>query len=311
MAHYSLVSIRAFREVVRSGSFTVASLRLGVTQSAVSKRVHTLEKQLGVKLLRFFGRHFELTAEGEKLFWAVDKSFDMLEDAVGRIRSGKIKKRLVLGVLSSFATKWLLPRLGCFYRQYADVELIVRSGNHTVDIEREPVDLAVVNLPSPPASPHVKSVRLWNERIFAVCSPSYLYSSDKPLRFITDLSAHVLLHDETEVASERKFDWQTWLSHFGEERVLEKASCQFFSQSDLVLQAAIAGHGVALTRTSLAVTDVHNGLLVNPFDDTQMQTQSACYLCGLEEVWSDRTVATLRDWIVAQSISQSSLPLAL
>ena len=302
----SLVSLRAFREVAKHKNFTQAAVALTVTQSAVSHRIKTLEQQLEVKLFYRRGREYELTSEGRTLFLAIDKAFDAMEEAIGRIHPRHARQRVTLGVLSSFATKWLLPRLGGFYRDHPNIELVVRSVNHTIDVEREQLDIAVINLPSPLVSKKVESIRLWRERLFAICSPHYLNVEGKSPQKIDDLKKSVLLHDETEIAAERGFDWSAWLAHFKREEILYHASSQYFSQSDLMLQAAIAGHGVALTRTSIAATDIKNGLLINPFPKSDIATQSACYLCGLKSSWEEKKITTLRDWLLAEAAGRKA-----
>ncbi|MCH9705303.1 MAG: LysR family transcriptional regulator [Proteobacteria bacterium] len=303
----SLASLRAFGEAAKHQSFTLAAAHLSVTQSAISHHIKTLEQQLQVKLFQRRGRQLLLTSEGRILHQAVEKSFTQLARALEQINAGVVRRRVVLGVLSSFATKWLVPRLGAFYRQHPNVELVVRSVNHTIDVEREQVDLAVTTLPAAPASKNVMSALMWRERLFAVCSPEYAANSKKPLGTVEDLAHHTLLHDETEIAAERGFDWLSWLKHFNIESLMLTASCQYFSQSDLTLQAAIAGHGVALTRTSIAATDIKNGALIIPFPNSDIATQSACYLCGEKENWHNETNALLRHWLLAEAETDKTL----
>lgn len=303
----SLASLRAFREAAKRRHFTLAAARMSVTPSAISHHIKTLERQLNTKLFDRRGNQLHLTNEGRLLYNAVDASFTRLADAIEHIHAGRVRQRVILGVLSSFASKWLLPRLGGFYRTHRDIELVVRSVNHTIDPERERVDLAVVTLPSPPLSPRVAAALMWREQLFAVCSPTYATAADAALRDIADLSHHPLLHDETEIAAERGLDWQTWLRHFNAESVLTNAASHYFSQSDLTLQAAIAGHGIALTRTSIAATDIQNGLLTNPFPDRRIATQSGCYLCGEKSAWEKRGASQLRDWLLTEAgVAQDS-----
>ena len=303
----SLVSLRAFREAARLESFTLAAAQMNVTQSAISHHIKVLEGQLGVKLFERHARPLVLTNEGRILHQAVDDAFGKLARAVEHINAGTVRRRIVLGVLSSFAAKWLVPRLGGFYRAHPEVELVVRSVNHTIDVARENVDLAVVTLPAPPAGGNVCSNLMWRERLFAVCSPQYAKRAGKALRDIRDLARHTLLHDETEIAAERGFDWLSWLRHFKIDSIMLEASSQYFSQSDLTLQAAIAGHGIALTRTSIAATDLRNGTLINPFPHSDIATQSACYLCGGKAQWEKPAGAQLRKWLLAEAAADRQL----
>ncbi len=302
-AGFSLVSLRAFCEAARYMNFTTAAKALNISQSAISHRIKLLEEQLGVPLfIRENRRKISLTDEGRHLYEAVDSSFSTINHAIGEVVTGSFSKRIILGVLSSVATKWLIPRLSSFYQRHPDINLIIRAFNHTIDITQDNVEVALITRPRPQQNSRgLRWHLMWHERQFAVCSPDYLRKAEHPLKEVCDLSQHELLHDETEIASERGLDWNAWLSHFGTaKKNINLQSGRFFSQSDLVLQAAIAGHGVALSKTSLAMTDIKNGLLVNPLD-TSAKTRSRCYFCGWKSSWHTTKIAKLRDWLKAEA----------
>lgn len=301
----SLLSLRVFREAAKCGNFTAAAVRMAITQSAVSHHVRLLERQLHVKLFERRGRTLALTDEGRALHQTAEEAFTRLAATLEQIRAGDVRQRVVLGVLASFATKWLVPRLGDFYQAHPDIELVVRSVNHTINVELENVDLAVITAPAAPASAAVSSHAMWSERLFAVCSPQYAAATG--LKSLRHLARHTLLHDETEIAAERGFDWRSWLQHFGIESLVQEASSQYFSQSDLTLQAAIAGHGIALARTSIAATDIKNGLLVNPFPKSEIATHSSCYLCGEKSSWDKDGCRQLREWLCAEVAADDSI----
>lgn len=297
----SLVALRAFREVAKHKNFSIAAKCLGVTQGAMSHHIRTLEQQYQVSLFERVGRRLEMTVEGRMLFDVLDSSLAAIEKAVYNLREGRVRQALVLGVLSSFASKWLLPRIGSFYRANPDIELTIRTVNHTIDISREPFDLAVINAPTPPDNEQVLSKKLWNEKLFVVCSRAYFKRNKNQFDSQSGLGGHVLLHDETEMAAERGLDWATYLVHNEHLSALRQGRSQFFSQSDMVLQAAIAGHGMALTRTSLAATDMAQGRLLNPFPAAVMDTPTDCYLCGRQLSWNSGAVKRLRDWLLAEA----------
>lgn len=304
---YSLRSLRVFFVAAEKMSFTGAARALSVSQGAVSQRVKTLERQLGAALFeRDNRRQIKLTDEGRHLFRALSGAFDAMAGGVRAVVSRKMRRRVVLGVLSSLAHKWLIPRLGEFYRKYPETELVIRAVNHTVSLDGDDVELGLVNLPQPPAGGDLCWQLLWREKLFAVCSPDYLQSAPRPLAKPEDLSAHTLLHDETEVANERRLDWQTWLDHFGAGGREEGAHDLYFTQSDLALQAAIAGQGVALARGSLANTDIRDGLLVNPLG-VGAPAKTACYICGRKDSWRLDKIAALRGWLAAEATADKQL----
>ena len=295
----SLRSLRVFYVAARRMSFSAAARALSVSQGAVSHRVKTLEQQLGTPLFeRGNRRQIKLTDEGRHLYRALGGAFDAMGGGVRAVLSRGVKRRVIVGVLSSVAHKWLIPRLGGFYQQYPETELVIRAVNHTVSLDGDDVELALVNLPEPPADADMKWQLLWREKLFAVCSPAYL----KKISLATpaDLFSLTLLHDETEMANERRLDWQTFLSHFGVRRD-DNARNLFFTQSDMALQAAVAGQGVALARNSLAYNDIKSGLLVNPFGIVGAPVKTACYVCGRRDVWKLDKIAALRAWLAIEA----------
>ena len=294
-----LTAVRVFREIVRENSFTKAARRLHVTQGAVSQRVKQLESHLGCLLFVRRSRQWSLTPEGRALYEKTDRALTDIERALDSIVSGGSRRRVALGALASFTSKWLIPRLHRFYRQHPAIELITRSVNHTMDVERENAELAVVNLPSPPTSPALSAELLWRDRLFAVCSPAYFANPPAPLSTPSDLSRHTLLHDQTEIAASRHLDWQSWLQAAAPESGVDAGRGRFFTQSDLTLQAAIEGHGIALGRSSLITEDLRKGLLRTLFGATV--ASSGCYMCSLKTTWELPKIKIMREWLLAEA----------
>lgn len=295
-----LSAIRVFREVVRRDSFTRAAAQMRVTPSAVSQRIKQLETHVGCNLLSRRRHGIVLTEEGRFLYEKFDRAIHDIDRAVARVVRGQIGGRVVLGALASFTAKWLIPRLHRFYRQHPDLQLITRSVNHTIDVERENAELAAVNLPSPPSSSALRSQLLWRETLFAVCSPAYLAGGDAPLATPDDLRNHTLLHDQTEIADKRHLDWTSWMKIAAPGRKININDGRVFTQSDLTLQAAIEGHGVALARSSLAADDLRKGLLIDPLG-VRIPVQSGCYLCARKEVWDAPKIVLLREWLAGEA----------
>jgi LysR family glycine cleavage system transcriptional activator len=293
---YPLTAIRVFREAVKENSFTGAASRLNVTQSAVSQRIKQIEEHIGSPLFLRQKHKLTLTEEGRFLYEASDEALESIARAVNGIISGNIAHRIVFGVLASFASKWLIPRLNRFYACEPSIQMTIRSVNHTIDVEHENAELAVVNLPSPPVAPSLSWQLLWREQLFAVCSPAYLEHIDKPLREPADLRHHTLLHDETEVSSSRNLNWKTWLQHTDAADTVDLRWGHFFTQSDLALQAAVEGQGIALARSSLVMEDMRQQRLVDPFD-FKINADSSCYVYGLKSTWDIPKIVQLRRWL--------------
>ena len=116
--------------------------------------------------------------------------------------------------------------------------------------------------------PGLEVVPMMDDEIFVVCSPKLLQDGP-PLRTPADLRHHTLLHD-TSVEADRR-DWRVWLERLGETGV-DPDRGPGFSDSNLILEAVMAGEGVALTRRSLAADDLAAGRLVIPFGPIRPST---------------------------------------
>lgn len=299
-----LSAIRVFCEVVRQNSLSQAAQHMEVTPSAVSQRIKQLESYVGCNLFLRYRHKITLTEEGRFLYEKFNRALGNIEYAVNCIVSGQVNQRIVLGVLASFTAKWLIPRLHRFYRQHPHLQLITRSVNHTIDVERENAELAVVNLPSPPTSSALRSQLLWRENLLTVCSPEYLKNSAQPLQTVADLAQHTLLHDQTEIANRRHLDWKSWMKIAAPAHSINLEGGRFFTQSDLTLQAAIEGHGVAIARLSLAAEDLQKGALIDPLN-IQVPAKSGCYMCARKNVWDMPKIVMLREWFVNEAAKDS------
>lgn len=293
-------AIRVFCEVARQKSFARAAAQMNLTSSAISQRVKQLEDFVGCRLLERKRHNITTTEEGKFLFEKFERALSNIDYSINCVVSGQLAQRVVLGALASFTSKWLIPRLHRFYQMHPNVQLITRSVNHTIDVERESAELAVVNLPAPPASGALRSQLLWRENLFVVCSPRYLNNNPHPLKTVGDLHQHTLLHDQTEIASKRHLDWTSWMRIAAPGKRLSMDKSRVFTQSDLTLQAAIEGHGVALARSSLASDDLQKGLLVDPLG-IRVPVQSGCYLCARKNAWDLPKIAILRDWLMDEA----------
>jgi len=107
-----LTTLRVFEAVVRNLSFGKAADDVHITQSAVSHQIRKLETDLGVALFIRKTRAIELTPVGTRYLAAITKVFDLLADSTSDIVHGE-QRTVRVGLLSSFATNWLIPRSTC------------------------------------------------------------------------------------------------------------------------------------------------------------------------------------------------------
>ena len=169
-------------------------------------------------------------------------------------------RRLTVTVPPSFASKWLLPRLGGFEALHPDVDVWVSAGMELTDFASGEVDLAIRY--GAGRYPGLEVIRLMQETVIPVASPELL--ANNPLENLGDLSNAVLLHDGSPDADESCPDWTMWLAARGV-RGVDGARGPRFNQSSLVIEAAVGGRGVALAKRALAQVDLDAGRLVAPF----------------------------------------------
>ena len=109
-----LNALRAFEASARLSSFTRAGLELRVTQTAISHQVKALEETLGVTLFKRLPRGLVLTDEGEALLPVLTDAFRRMSATLSQFEQGNFREILTVGVVSTFAIGWLLPRLETF-----------------------------------------------------------------------------------------------------------------------------------------------------------------------------------------------------
>ncbi len=143
----SLDLLRGFEAAARQLSFTKAAAELFLTQSAVSRQVQTLEEQLGTPLFERLHRQIRLTPAGQKLYRATGDAMRLLTEAANEIRSGP-GTSVTVSCTMGFASLWLVPRLMDFRAECPDIDIHIAANNKILDIDREPVELAVRYCPA-------------------------------------------------------------------------------------------------------------------------------------------------------------------
>lgn len=257
----SLDFLRGFEAAGRRLSFTLAAGELFVTQSALSRQIKAIEDAVGVALFERRHRALTLTPAGQAFHIEVTAALRNLAGAVDTLRARNRAPGLTVSTTVSFASLWLIPRLATFRSRHPDVEVYVGADDTVADLARGDVDLAVRYLAD--ARAPADAVRLFGERLMPVASPRLLRAG-APLARPADLSRHVLLHLDDPTGLMPWLNWPAWLAANGEAD-LRPAGAMRFSLYDQVIQAAIAGQGVALGRIPLIERFLDDRRLVAPF----------------------------------------------
>jgi DNA-binding transcriptional LysR family regulator len=245
----SLDDLRAFETTARLGSVRLAADSLALTHGAVSRRITKLSEDLGFKLFEKSGRGLRLTAAGETLNLTLGRFFTELATTVESLRAANAQQNaLVLSCEPSVAMRWLIPRLANFQSAHSDIALHLSEGGGPVEFRRDRIDLAIRRLDfALPDAWHVQ--RLFPEKVGPVMSPQLApaFASGK----------YIALGSKT-----RPDAWSHWLSiHPSVRRPRE---IRFYDHHFLIVEAASAGLGVALSPMVLATDDIDRERLIAP-----------------------------------------------
>ena len=289
-----LNALRAFEAAARHLSFTKAAQELHVTQAAISHQVKGLEDILGIQLFRRLNRRLVLTDAGQSYLPPLRDAFDAMDLATRRLHAREEAGALKITVLPSFASTWLLPRLAKFRAAHPEIDVLVTAADALVDFELDDFDMGIRY--GRGLYPGLRVDILMNDEIFPVCAPGLLIGRH-PLREPADLRHHTLLHDVLS-GTEDDPDWRIWLKKAGAEEV-DPSRGPGFSHSNLMLSAAVAGEGVALSRRSLVADDMKAGRLVCPFGPVT-PTSYVYSVVTPEHKAEVPKVAAFRDWLIAE-----------
>lgn len=293
-------ALRTFEAVARLRGFGRAAEELGVTQSAVSQHVKALEEWLGCRLLIRGGGKVSPTDAGARLAIAIAEGFGQVSVVCGDLREASQDDRTIgLSCLPGFAVNWLFPRLIGFDQIHPEFPVSILTSALLANFVDDDVDIAIRYGPGGYSGLHVE--RLLSERLFPVCAPSLL-ASGPVLRQPTDLARHTLLVDDVADVGGSPPTWDYWARETGV--TLPKSVRQRrFGQSNMVVQAAISGLGVALGREPLVIDALADGRLVRPFSGMVGSQFSYWLVCPASALQSPR-VRALRDWLVEEAARQ-------
>lgn len=247
-----LNALRAFEVAARQGSFTQAAIELRVSQAAVSHQVNGLEDLLGIQLFTRTPKGLQLTDEAQALFPVVTESLDRIGDVLDRFLDGRYRETLHLGVVTTFAVGWLLPRLDQFRLDHPGIDLRVSTNNNRVDLSKEGLQMAIRfgagNWNG------IEAVPLMETPLTPLCAP--------------DLAAQLIapekLTDYVLFRSYRADEWPDWFRSVGIQCPALRGPV--FDSSVAMADLAENGGGVAMLSPAMFADRVASGRLVRPFE---------------------------------------------
>ena len=288
----SLHELHALAVTAEQGSFSRAAEVLCVTQGAISRAVARLEEHVGQPLLRRQGRRSELTDAGRSYLAQVGPALQVIEAATVELQARRAVGALRISVLPTLASKWLIPRLPDFQARHPGVQLSFAPYRRDDPLEDPQIDAWVRNgdgrWPSPIVSDYVVG-----RDIVPICRPQDL-DGPQALREPADLLARPLLFH-----TNYPDNWAYWFNAVGVEAPALRAAADF-DQVAMLVQAVIAGLGVAVVQRCLIEDDLAAGRVVVPFARPVLN-QRGYFLCYPRGRRDHRPLALFREWLLDQA----------
>ncbi|WP_434559510.1 LysR family transcriptional regulator [Pseudomonas sp. Z5-35] len=266
-----LNALRAFEATARLNSVSQAAEQLHVTHGAVSRQLKVLEEHLGVSLFVKDGRGLKLTDAGLRLRDASADAFERLRTVCAELTQSTADAPFVLGCSGSLLARWFIPRLGRLNADLPDLRLHLSAGEGDLDPRRPGLDALLV-FAEPPWPADMQVYELVSERIGPVISPRYA-----GFVHLQDAPASALLGEPLLHTTSRPQAWPTW----ARQNALEPQALKFgqgFEHLYYLLEAAVAGLGVAIAPEPLVAEDLRAGRLAAPWGFSETSARLALWL---------------------------------
>lgn len=285
-------TLRAFEVATRHATFTSASEELHITQSAVSHQLKNLEEIWGLPLFQR-GKTLSLTPAGAALAPIVREFFMNLEATLADLRDQNGRIRLKVSTTYSFALKWLLPRLPALSRQHPDILVSLETTDKAIHFSRGEPDVAIRfgsgNYPG------LYSEYLFREQIFPVASPALMQRFGMP-REPAELLRYPLL---TRNGSDLVPKWEHWFQHTGVNVSALQESVRF-ADTNMTIEAALLGQGIALARSGHVEAEIAAGTLIK-VSGVSFPSPLAYYFVCPKGVESQPHIVSFRNWLLLES----------
>ena len=285
-------TLRAFEVATRHATFTSASEELHVTQSAVSHQLRNLEDIWGLQLFQR-GKSLSLTPAGASLAPIVRAFFTNLEATLADLREEKGRFRLKVSTTYSFALKWLLPRLPELSDLHPEILVTLDCTDTIINFASAEADVAIRlgggNYPG------LHSEFMFREHIFPVASPDLLRRFGMPREPAELLRYPLLARDGSDLVPK----WEVWFQNIGLGVTSLKESVRF-PDTNMTVEAALLGQGIALVRSGHVEKELRDGSLVRLFD-VPFPSPVAYYFVCPKGIETQAHVASFRDWLIGES----------
>lgn len=289
-----LNALRMLTAVVKYGGVSRAAEKLCLTHSAVSHQIHAVQEALDTPLFEKHGRMLRPTAPAAAYIARIASALDEIDRATETLLDARHDKKLRVSTTPSFAAHWLLPRLGDFIAANPGIDVELESSSRLIQLQEGEADIAIRF--GAGHYPGLYAELLMHDWIFPVCAPDFFRRhqlTDPPV-----LTGLPRLHSQGE-------PWSWWLQDAGLGVIADLDHGIVFSDSSLMLQAAIRGQGIGLARLSVAYEALANGQLIRPYAHQARTPHSHYFVCRKDKK-DDPIVIKFRHWL-GEQIAEYSL----
>jgi LysR family glycine cleavage system transcriptional activator len=294
-----LNALRVFDAVMRNANFTKAGDELGITQTAVSHQIRSLEETVGTPLFLRRPRRIEPTEAGLRLGPKVAEAFALLDEALADLVAPPVET-LAVTTTPTFAAHWLAGHIGEFQLAAPHVAVRMMTGTDLVDFAHEPVDVAIRYGRGGAAG--LVEHELMRVDYTPMLSP-HLVAREGPIETPRDL-LRLRLIDPTDPW------WRTWFDAAGvADADLAGRPASRLGAQTYEANAAIAGHGVAILTPAFHRAELAAGLLVQPFPLVCGDGDNAYRLVYPETRRHQPRIRAFRDWLLGE-MAGAAMPAA-
>ena len=288
----TLSTLRGFEAAARRASFALAANELHLSHSAVSHQIKLLEAELGQPLFRRVGRSVVLTDAGNDFARTVRDILQRLEGGVARLAPYQKPSGVILYTTMAFARGFVLSRMQQFRAELPDVDLWLDTSERKVDFKTDEVDILITQAAGVAAHGTIDCHLMDDERV-PLASPALIARLGRPTA-ARAIAGWPLLHDESEVT------WREWFVKIGLPSA-DTISGANFSDHALMIEAAAAGHGVALGSSVCAEPYLRVGALLILEGPTLAQAAYRIH-CDLRS-YDDDQVRRVYDWFIRETVA--------
>jgi DNA-binding transcriptional LysR family regulator len=288
----SASALIVFEAAGRHENFTRAAEELGMTQAAVSYAVRTLETQLGVVLFNRSHRAVSLSEAGARFHADVSAGLARIQKSAELLRAKGREANVTLAASTAFASMWMLPRINRLREDLPDIDLRIQTSVRDLDLEDEGIPLGIRG-GEPSQWPAYHAAMLAPEVVNAVASPAYIESIGGPPA-LSAMPGLRLIHLEEPVRE--ACDWRDWFLSAG---IAYSKPYRPLIINDyvLVIQAVLAGEGIALGWSHLIDPQIRSGALV-PVSDHVLSTGKAFYVVWPRGKELSASARRVKDWLL-------------